>query len=72
MRFIKRVSGEEKRMNEAMNSAIAIALAQQREEIAKSIEAEYCQKDEPDKCFGVNREHCMNMKEAASIARGMK
>ena len=55
-----------------MDSVIAIALSKQREEIAKRIEAEYCQKDEPDKCFGVNGEHCMNMKEAASIARGMK
>ena len=48
-------------MNEAMNSAIAIALAQQREEIAKRIEA-------------MNEVYCCAevRDEAASIARGMK
>ena len=63
MRFIKRVSGEEKRMNEAMNSAIAIALAQQREEIAKELESAVIE---------VVGNSAATMDQAARIVRGMK
>lgn len=57
-------------MNEAINSATAIALAQHREEIAKKIESEYC--NDGNHCDGVNDEHCEILRKIVSIVRGTK
>ena len=50
-------------MNEAMNSAIAIALAQQREEIAKELESAVIE---------VMGNSAATMDQAVRIVRGMK
>ena len=41
-----------------------------REHIAKEIEALFC--NGSSGCYGVNKEHCDNVKESAAIARGQK
>ena len=41
-----------------------------REHITKEIEALFC--NGSSGCYGVNKEHCDNVKESAAIARGQK
>lgn len=50
--------------------AVEAAQRELRERIAWEIEAQYCVEDEPDKCIGVNREHCEVLTQAAKIVRG--
>ena len=41
-----------------------------REHIAKEIEALFC--NGANGCYGVNKEHCDNVKESVAITRGQK
>lgn len=66
-----------------MQKTLAIALAEQKQEIIKKVEREFCQPKKYKKardegkntaifggCYGVNSEHCDNLDRAINIIKG--